>query len=349
MNVSVTIKDVAKKAGVAPSTVSRVISDSPRISEKTKRKVRKVMDELGYHLNYNGRVLVSQSTQTIGIVTKVSSDHFFENPFFSELLRGISDACHERDYSMYLTTGNTEEAIFQEVVKMVQGKRVDGVLVLYSREDDQVVPFLRESSFPFVVLGKPVDRPGETMYVDNDNVQASKEMTRYLIGLGHERIGYVGGNSQFEVARDRLEGYRAAMKDQGLPIDEKWLKNDPSDKQDPDQIVEQLLVLEKIPTALIFTDEYNALTVMRSLSRRGVSIPEQMSIAAFNNTVVSRLADPPLTTVDTQAIQLGHESASSLIDLLKRPDMVKKSMIIPTRIVERESSCRLERNTQKKA
>ncbi|QAS53348.1 LacI family DNA-binding transcriptional regulator [Halobacillus litoralis] len=335
--MSVTIKDVAKKADVAPSTVSRVISDSPRISEKTKRKVRKVMDELGYHLNYNGRVLVSQSTQTIGIVTKVSSVHSFENPFFSELLRGISDACHESDYSIYLTTGNTEEAIYQEVVKMVQGKRVDGVIVLYSRQDDKVVPYLRECEFPFVMVGKPVDRASETMFVDNDNIQASKDVTEYMIALGHEKIGFIGGDSHYEVARDRLEGFRLALSNHNLKVNEELRKNIHPGKVDADEVVKELMDLPDPPTGLVITDDYNALLVMRALAARGVKLPEDMSIVGFNNTMIAQLSNPPLTTVDTQSIQLGHESARNLIDLLNRPDMIKKSVIIPTVIVERES------------
>jgi DNA-binding LacI/PurR family transcriptional regulator len=335
--VSVTIKDVAREANVAPSTVSRVISDSPRISEQTKRKVRKVMEELGYHLNYNGRVLVSQSTQTIGIVTKVSSVHSFDNPFFSELLRGISDACNEDDYSIYLTTGNTEETIFKEVVKMVQGKRVDGVIVLYSREDDNVVPYLRDCQFPFVMIGKPVSRKGETMFVDNDNIQASKEATEYLMNLGHERIGFVGGDYHFEVVRDRLEGFRQALTNGKLVEDDRIVKNIQPGLADADQVVEELLCNPDPPTGLVITDDYNALTVMRSLTAKGLKLPEDMSIVGFNNTMIARLSNPALTTVDTQSFQLGHESAGNLIELLNRPDMIKKSVIIPTVIIERDS------------
>lgn len=335
--MSVTIKDVAREANVAPSTVSRVISDSPRISEQTKRKVRKVMEELGYHLNYNARVLVSQSTQTIGIVTKVSSDHSFDNPFFSQMLRGISDACHEEDYSIYLTTGNTEEAIYNEVVKMVQGKRVDGVIVLYSREDDKVVPYLRDCQFPFVLIGKPVSQTSETMFVDNDNIQASKEATEYLMNLGHERIGFIGGNSHFEVARDRLEGFRQALANGELVEDEKIMKNIQSAFADADQVVDELLSDPDPPTGLVITDDYNALTVMRSLTAKGLKLPEDMSIIGFNNTMIARLSTPALTTVDTQSFQLGHESARNLIELLNRPDMIKKSVIIPTVIIERDS------------
>lgn len=132
--MSVTIKDVAKQANVSPSTVSRVISDSNKISEKTKKRVRKVMEEMGYHINLNARVLVQKSTQTIGIVMKHSASQTLENPFFPELLRGISAECNEKEYSILLTTGNSEEAIFDEVKKLVMGKRVDGIIVIYSKK-----------------------------------------------------------------------------------------------------------------------------------------------------------------------------------------------------------------------
>ncbi|MCA0985514.1 LacI family transcriptional regulator [Halobacillus yeomjeoni] len=335
--MSVTIKDVAKKADVAPSTVSRVISDSPRISEKTKRRVRSVMEEIGYHINYNGRVLVSKSTQTIGIVTKVSSVHSFDNPFFSEMLRGISDSCHESDYSLYLTTGNTEESIYKEVVKMVQGKRVDGVIVLYSRADDPVISYLRKSDCPFVMIGKPADRTSETMYVDNDNIQASLDVTDHLMKLGHKRIAFIGGDSQFEVARDRLNGFHQAFTKRGWKADDSWIRHIQTSSPDAQKVVDDLLELEDAPTAMVVTDDYNAMRVMNALRSRGLSLPQEMSIVGFNNTMIARLSTPALTTVDTQSVQLGYQSAEMLMDKLKHPDRINRSMIIPTIIVERES------------
>ncbi|MBH0230628.1 LacI family DNA-binding transcriptional regulator [Halobacillus yeomjeoni] len=335
--MSVTIKDVAKKADVAPSTVSRVISDSPRISEKTKRRVRSVMEEIGYHINYNGRVLVSKSTQTIGIVTKVSSVHSFDNPFFSEMLRGISDSCHECDYSLYLTTGNTEESIYKEVVKMVQGKRVDGVIVLYSRADDPVISYLRKSDCPFVMIGKPADRTSETMYVDNDNIQASLDVTDHLMKLGHKRIAFIGGDSQFEVARDRLNGFLQAFTKRGWKAADSWIRNIQTSSPDAQKVVDDLLELEEAPTAMVVTDDYNAMRVMNALRSRGLSLPQEMSIVGFNNTMIARLSTPALTTVDTQSVQLGYQSAEMLMDKLKHPDRINRSMIIPTIIVERES------------
>src|SRR5699024_6882446 len=138
--MAVTIKDVAKKANVSPSTVSRVISDSPRISEQTKRKVRRVMEEMGYHLNYNARVLAQQKTRTIGVVMKKSSSDSLHDPFFPEVLRAISTYCNNEDDSIMLTTGESEEEIFEDVVKMVRGRRVDGIIVTYCKREERGMP-----------------------------------------------------------------------------------------------------------------------------------------------------------------------------------------------------------------
>ncbi|SIS40614.1 LacI family DNA-binding transcriptional regulator [Salimicrobium flavidum] len=335
--MSVTIKDVAKEANVAPSTVSRVIADSPRISPATKKKVRKVMDEMGYYMNYNARVLVRQSTQTIGVVMKHSSSHSFDNPFFSELLSGISKACQENDYSLNLTTGESEEAIFQDVVKMVQGKRVDAIVVLYSKEDDKVVPYLMQQDFPFVMIGKPLLDASNVMYVDNDNVQASNEATDYLIQLGHERIAIVGGEADFEVTKARVEGYEKALTTHGCRQSEEYIKYRRDGSYDGTVIVKELLELPEPPTALVVMDDFHALSIITALGEAGLSVPEDMSVISFNNTIVSRLSSPALTTVDTNADQLGYYSAETLIDKLRKPEMMNKSLVIPTNIVERES------------
>ena len=218
--MSVTIKDVAARANVAPSTVSRVISDSPHISEKTKRKVHKIMDEMGYHLNYNARNLAQQSTKTIGIIMKNSTKESMHNSFFPEVIRGISALCSKYDFSISLTTGESEEEIFNDTVKMVRGKRVDGMIVLYSKKDDKVVPYLIESGIPFVVIGKPLIESSKIMFVDNDNVQAAKEATDYLLNLGHEKIAFIGEDEQFEVSEARLNGFIQAMKGKNLDVPE---------------------------------------------------------------------------------------------------------------------------------
>ncbi|MFD1334218.1 LacI family DNA-binding transcriptional regulator [Oceanobacillus iheyensis] len=333
--MSVTIKDVAKKANVSPSTVSRVLSDSDKISEKTKRKVRKVMNELGYHINYNARVLVQKSTKTIGIVMKHSATHSWHNPFFPEVLRGISTYCHKLDYSISLTTGESEESIYKEVVKMVHGKRIDGIIVLYSKKDDKVVPFLIEHQVPFVVIGKPMEHTNEIMYVDNDNVQAGKEAAEFLIDLGHEEIGFIGDNPDFQVIQDRMNGFKEALLSNDLFYRDEYIKyvNDNNNRK----IVTELFNQEITPTALVISSDIQAIGILKLLHEIGYRVPDDISIVTFNKTFITELSIPSLTTVNTQTYQLGYESSRCLIELINEPEMFKRSVIIPTVIEVNDS------------
>lgn len=335
--MSVTIKDVALRANVAPSTVSRVISDSPHISEKTKKKVRKVMDEMGYHLNYNARNLAIKSTKTIGIVMKNSNEESMYDTFFPEVISGISLLCSKYDFSMSLTTGETEEEIFNDTVKMVRGKRVDGMIVLYSKEDDKVVPYLMEAGIPFVVIGKPLIDTNEIMYVDNDNVQAAKDATQYLIDHGHEKVAFISADAEFEVARARLNGFKQAMTENDIMIADEYLKNIQSDLENSSLIIDELMALKSPPTALVLTNDINALLFLSILAKKNIRVPEDVSMISFNNSRIAKITNPPLTSVDIQIFQLGYEAANSVIELIKDSKMTKRGIIIPTIIKERDS------------
>lgn len=335
--MAVTIKDVAKEANVATSTVSRVISDSPNISDKTKRKVRKVMEEMGYYINLNARVLVQQSTQTIGIVMKNSTIESLHDPFFPVVLQGISTYANKQDFSISITTGDTEEAIFHDVEKMVQGKRVDGMVVTYSKANDKVVPYLLKRGIPFVVVGKPVVHTNEIMYVNNDNVQAAKDATEYLIELGHRKIAYIGGDNEFEVAISRLSGYREAIKSHIGVLNEAYIKEAPG-LDSIEIIVSELLALSNRPTAIIGTDDLASLHIMSVLRKYNIRVPEDISLISFNNTMIAQLANPSLTSVDTNVFQLGYEAARCLIEEIKERSTYAKSIIIPTKIEIRDST-----------
>lgn len=337
--MSVTIKDVALKANVAPSTVSRVISDSPHISDKTKKRVRKVMEEMGYHLNYNARNLASSSTKTIGIVMKNSNEETMHDTFFPEVIRGISVLCSKYDFSISLTTGETEEEIFNDTVNMVRGKKVDGLIVLYSKKDDKVVPYLLERDIPFVVIGKPLINSADIMYVDNDNVLAAKEATDYLLDLGHEHIAYIGADTQFEVSESRFNGFKQAILARKLSVSNDYFKNIEYDLKQGERIITELMELKKPPTAILVTNDLNALLILSALGKQNIRVPEEVSVISFNNSRIAKITNPPLTSVDIQIYQLGFEAANSLIELIKDPKKFKTSVIIPTVIEERES-CR---------
>jgi len=335
--MAVTIKDVAKLAKVAPSTVSRVIANNPRISEKTKKKVREAMDELGYHPNFIARSLASQSTQAIGLVMPSSTDVVFQNPFFPTVLRGLSEGAHEKHYALYMTTGKTDNEILDGVTQMVQGGRVDGVVLLYSKIEDKVLMYLQERGIPFVVIGKPFKHMEEITHVDNDNFRATKEVTEYLIQLGHDHIAFVGGNLNLVVTVERLLGYEKALREAGISLNDEYIVHEEFLREGGQEAVRELLSLKVPPTALVVADDLMALGVLNTLDEMGIKVPEDISIISFNNVLVSEMSRPPLTSVDINIFDLGFEAARSLIQKIENPKEPIKRIIIPHQIVKRFS------------
>ncbi|MGE8206579.1 LacI family DNA-binding transcriptional regulator [Heyndrickxia sp. NPDC080065] len=339
--MAVTIKDVARAAQVSPSTVSRVIADNPRISEETKKRVREAMEELGYHPNFQARSLVVKSTNTIGIIMPNSATQVFENPFFPEVLRGISLIAHDHKYGIYLSTGATQDEIFEEVVQMVQGRRVDGIILLYSKTDDKIMKYLLDEEFPFTVIGRPYLNAERITYVDNDNIYTTKQITDYLINLGHQNISFVGVNLEVVFTLDRLEGYRQALLEAGLPYDEKNIVYEDSLKDGKD-VIKKLLSSSKPPTALVVTDDFVAIELMSYVEELNIQVPEDLSIVSFNNIMLAKHLRPPLTSVDIDIFQLGIEAANCLIEKVKNPETLPKRITIPAKMIERKSCTSIE-------
>ncbi len=333
--LAITIKDVAKLSNVAPSTVSRVIANSPRISEKTKIKVKAAMEELGYHPNFIARSLANQSTRVIGLVLPNSTDVFFQNPFFPNVLRGLSEGANERQYALQISTGKTDTEIYEGVVQMVQGGRVDGVILLYSRVEDKVLNYLRERNFPFVIIGKPFKDVEQITYVDNDNYKASKEATNYLISLGHKQVGFIGGDVNFVVTIERLLGFENALQEENILSNEDYIIHSEFLREGGQEAIGKLMNLNNPPTALVVADDLMALGVLNTLLEMNISVPRDISILSFNNVLFSELSNPPLTSVDINIFELGYQAAKSLIQLLKNPQEPVKRIIVPHELVRR--------------
>ncbi|UCZ52015.1 LacI family DNA-binding transcriptional regulator [Bacillus shivajii] len=346
--MAITIKDVAKKANVAPSTVSRVIANSPRISERTKEKVREAMKELGYHPNFNARSLANKSTKTLGIIMPNSANKTFQNPFFPEVIRGISTKAYQLEYGLYLSTGQTEEEIYEEVQDMVQGGRVDGIILLYSRVNDKVMSYLYEQKFPFTVIGRPYDpKMKDITFVNNDNYKAAKTVTEYLLLLGHRNIAFVGGNLDFVVTVDHMEGYKQALKNAGIEQSDDYIVFREELQEGGQEAVIDLMSLKNRPTAMIVADDIMTFGVMRMLSEMEVSVPDDISIISFNNVMISELSSPPMTTVDINIYGLGYEAANCLIEKILHPESETKKVIIPHKMIKRQTCQKLMNQVSK--
>ncbi|RHW40300.1 LacI family transcriptional regulator [Neobacillus notoginsengisoli] len=333
----VTIKEVAKEAKVAPSTVSRVIADSPRISEKTKQRVKEVMERLGYYPNLQARSLAAKSTRTIGVIMPASAEKAFQNPFFPEVLRGISRQAHATKYGIYLSTGTTQDEIHEEVVSMVMGRRVDGIILLYSRTTDRTMEYLMENGFPFTVVGRPYRNKNSITYIDNDNVGITKQMTEYLLNLGHTEIAFVGGNRDFVVTIDRLKGYREALAEAGISYREQYIFTNDMVSGNGKDAVKALMELPSRPTAIVTLDDLLAHEMIGSFEVCNIRVPEDISIVSFNNLSLSEHSNPPLTSIDIGTFNLGYQATQYLIEKIEDPETEPKGVIIPAELIERKS------------
>jgi len=335
--MAITIKDVAKHAEVSPATVSRVIADNPRISAKTKKKVRETMESLGYYPNFQARNLVAQKTRTIGVIMANSTTLAFQNPFFPEVLRGISTSAHNSQYGIYLSTGATEDEIFDEVVAMDQGKRVDGIILLYSRVGDRIMDYLFESGLPFSVVGRPHTNADAVSYVDNDNIGITKHVMDHLMGLGHKRIAFIAGSKDFVVSLDRLKGYEESLAENSILFDPQYVVSQDLMQRDGKAAIRRLFDLPKPPTAIVTHDDLVAYEVIGYLEDLQINVPEDVSIIGFNNHALSKHLKPPLSSVDICIYDLGVEAANLLLEKINDEKAVPRQITVSSRLIERGS------------
>ena len=338
----VTIKDIAKRAGVSPSTVSRVCNNHASISKETKERVQKIIDELGYEIPASQDEAPVQPIRSVGIVLPPSDRETYENSFYLKAIRGISQVCNQRHVATSIITGLDYEEILRSVQDLHQSDSIDGFIMLYSLSNDIVVDYLCEHGLMYVIIGKAGDLAYQTVCIDNDNLQASREATNYLYNLGHRRIGYIGSTHPYLYAADRRAGYQLGLFLNGLPVRSDYFIEMESVNSHAAMDLKELLSKEDRPTAFVVSDDLLALALERVCAQMGLSIPDDLSIIAFNNSLYAQLASPQLTVVDINSYQLGQEAANRILNHMETPDLPATKVIVPYRIVERSSCKRIE-------
>lgn len=339
--MAVTVKDVAKHAGVSPSTVSRVCNNNPAISKETRDRVLQAIEELGYELSATQETPTARTIKNIGIVLPPSDREAYENSFYLKAIRGISQICNQRQVASTIVTGKDYEEILQSIRTLHPSNSVDGFIMLYSRKDDIVVNYLCEQGLLYVVVGKPDELASQTICIDNDNLLAGREAADYLYNLGHRRIGYIGSINDFMYASDRRAGYQLSLMLHNLPVRQDYCVEMESVNATQSDDLNKMLSMADRPTAFVVSDDMLALALERCCVQMGLSIPNDVSIIAFNNSLYAQLASPQLTAVDINSYQLGQEAAAQIINHAENPNLSATKIVIPHRIVERDSCIKL--------
>ncbi len=331
----VTIKDVAKRAGVNPSTVSRSLKDSKSISEKTKARVRQAMKELNYVPNVAASQLASGLTHSVGVIFPPStSPDRLTQPFFMEILTAINDEAKKHHFAIAIGTGDSANDLKEQVALMHKQKLVDGFIVLYTEKGDPVSAYLQDNEIPFVSVGQAEDGVKTRSFVDNDNLLMAKEAVDYLVLKGHERILFVTTSESETLSQVRYDGYVQGMEAHRLPSFPVGLFA-PKIPETVDQLV-HLIKSQKI-TAVIALDDLLALRLIQLLSFYDLAVPDDVSILSFNNSLYAKILHPYLTTYDIGVTALGQDSLNHLLKEIAEKTANPQQLLVPFSLKERES------------
>ena len=304
------MKDVAARARVSLGTVSNVLSGANAVSAELRARVEKAIDELGYLPNEFGRSLKTQRSRMLGMVV---SD--IANPFFAEMVRGAEDAAVEKGYVLVTFNTNDRPGREEMVFDLLRSRRFDGLLavVALQKRKHPHLEAARQDGLPVVFLDRvPPDFPADAVVVDNeDGVRQSIE---YLIASGHKRIGYLGGRQTLYIAKERLQGYRQAMKKADLP--EIIREGDFREEAGYEQALE-LLQSPEPPTALFTANMRIAIGALRAIGELGLAVPQQIALATFDYVEWLDAFHPKLTCVVQPAYEMGKKATALLLDRIE--------------------------------
>ena len=338
--MSITIRDVAKAAGVSPSTVSRALNNKGTISEETCERIYQAMRELKYVPNDMARSFANGSPRAIAIAINVSDAQAYSNSFFNKMVFGIETAAHQSDYNLIVTNATADREGLGSIERLIMGKKIDGILFPVSLVQPDFLKALGNNSFPCVILGRPGSIDVDTSWVDIDNEQAGMLAASHLIDKGYRRIAFLSNGEKELFNQDRISGYQNALKNRQLESEDAWICHAPSSLEKGKERVRQLLDYPIKPDAIICSDEKLALAATRVAMAAGYRVPEDFGVLCFDDTAVTELAEPGITCVDVDTFELGKLAAENLIRQIEKPEKGSRRVQLTTHIIERDSTGR---------
>lgn len=336
---AITIKDIARELGLSVSTVSKALSDSYEISEKTKKLVNEYAEKNNYSPNPIAKSLKQGKSKSIGVVVST-----IENHFFSQVINGIESIAHSRGYNVIIT--QTHESYDLEVlnVKHLTFRSVDGILISLSTETQNIdhLTALHKKGLPIVLFDR-ISEDIETHKVIADNYKGAYNGTLHLLRSGYKKIAHITSSPNTSITRERLAGYKAALSDQGIPLNDKYIKYCLHGGRDLEEItnaLNDLLNMNDKPDAIFTASDRITTNTLRLLREMGIKIPDDTALLGFTNTELAELLNPSLSSVYQPGFEIGKTAIEMLIQLIesKRPVNEFETKVIPTQVFIRDSS-----------
>jgi len=337
--LATTIKDIARKTGVSHSTVSRALSGNSVISSQTSARIRTAAQEMGYQPSAAARSLKTNRSNAIGVILSNVAD-----PFFSEIVFGIEECALEAGYSLFIAASQHEPIREKKIVQAMMEHRTDGVILCSSSFSADQGTQLLKYGFPIVVVNH---QSAENFHysIYHDDIDGSRQITRHLIELGHQRIAYLGNNLSGRTTLDRFHGFELEMMAARLPVLKDLIHNENGgDAEDGYHSVETFLKIQPRPTAIICYNDMMAIGVLKALDSAGVKVPEEISVTGFDNISMSAFTSPALTTLDQPKRSIGKEACQLLLSLLRTQEnehpFEPKEKILKGKLLVRQSTTR---------
>ncbi len=331
--MAVTLNDVAKKAGVSASTVSRVISGKEKISDKTKEKIFSIMKELDYHPNSQARNLATGSSQTIGLVINANEKDFYSNIFFSSSVFGIEKIAQDNSYNLIITNNQKKRNDKASIDTLLFEKKVDGIILPPLLLTKTLITKLKNNKIPFVVLGEPNYFKDKISWVDINNTKGSNLAASHLYNKGYKQIAFLGGSKNEIFTKNRIIGYKNSLKNQ-----EPLIFNTENSEESITQAAIEIFKNQKVDS-VICNDNITALILSKVAKKSNIKIPQDLGIITFDDYPLSKYISPSLTSIVTDTYTQGEMAANMLFSLIQGKTAITHSLI-DVSLIKRESSMR---------
>lgn len=335
-NTEPTIHDIARELEISASTVSRALNDNPRISLKTKEKIKAVAEKMGYRPNTLASNLRNKKSNTIGIVVPLINRHFF-----SSVISGVEDVAFKAGYNVVISQSNDLADKEISIVQSMFANRVDGLIISIAMQTDTFdhLKLFKKKHIPLAFFDRAVPEI-ETDKIVVDDFNGAFRVTQHLIDQGYKRIGHLAGPLNLTTYRDRKNGYIEALYKNGITYDESLVIVNTLTSEEGAPAIEQLMSLPNPPDAIFCGNDTTALSAIIYLREKGVRIPEDVGIVGFSNEPFSKVVSPSISTIAQPGFAIGQKAAELIIRKIENKDQVYQTIVLPTELIIRESSNR---------
>jgi len=333
MSRSATLKDIAEKLNVSVTTISKALNNHPDISETRRKEILEMVEKLNYVPNTMAKSLRNRKTNFIGLIVSDNA-----NPYYARVIRGVEEVLSVQGYHTLIFNNNEDpekEMLFLQELRSIN---VAGVIITPALGNQKSTELLKKFQIPYVLANRYIDRNKDNYVIVND-LQAGYMATRYLLENRYKNVLFINGNEHISAARDRYEGYIAAMEEKGVQISPDWIYNNGITQEDGYNFTKKIIKTHKPPFSLLCFSDYVATGAMKALNESGVSMPKEVAVMGIDDIDMFSFMHPGLTTVHVPKKDLGLKSAEMLLNLIKEPDKIKeRQIVLEPRLVVRDSA-----------